>query len=34
MSLLSPIPNYEPFARMQNELKSTDEEIIEEIIPL
>ncbi|MBW4431897.1 MAG: class I SAM-dependent methyltransferase [Pelatocladus maniniholoensis HA4357-MV3] len=34
MSLLSPIPNYEPFARMQNELKSTDEEIVEGIIPL
>ncbi len=34
MSLLSSIPNYEPFARMQNELKSTDEEIEQEIIPL
>ncbi|PMB47867.1 SAM-dependent methyltransferase [Fischerella thermalis CCMEE 5205] len=34
MSLLNPIPNYEPFARMQNELKSTDEEIVEGIIPL
>jgi SAM-dependent methyltransferase len=34
MSLLSPIPDYEAIARIQNELKSTDEEIVEEIIPL
>ncbi|MCL6753053.1 methyltransferase domain-containing protein [Nostoc sp. CCCryo 231-06] len=34
MSLLSPIPDYEAFARMQNELKSTDEEIVAGIIPI
>ena len=34
MSQLSSIPNYEAIARLQNEFKSNDKEIVEEIIPL
>lgn len=34
MTLLTSIPNYEPFARIENELKSTNQEIVEGIIPL
>ena len=33
MSQLSSIPDYESIARIQNELKSTDKEIVEETIP-
>ncbi|NMG06768.1 class I SAM-dependent methyltransferase [Brasilonema sp. UFV-L1] len=34
MSLVSPIPNYESIARMQNELKTSDKYIVEAVIPV
>ncbi|MBW4569108.1 MAG: class I SAM-dependent methyltransferase [Tolypothrix carrinoi HA7290-LM1] len=33
LAIYSPFPNYEPFARMQNELKTSHQEIVEFVIP-